>query len=95
VRLAGLRELVERVFGVDEVHAYKPDPRPYGLVLDAVGGEATLVAVHAWDVVGAARGGMRVLWVDRQERTWPFPLELAPHGTAPDLAAAARMAAGR
>lgn len=26
---AHLQRLVERVFGVDEVQAYKPDPRPY------------------------------------------------------------------
>ena len=81
---AGLGDLVERVFGVDEVRAYKPDPRPYRLVLDAVG-EATLVAAHAWDVVGAVRSGMGAVWVDRSERTWPFPGEVAPHATASSL----------
>jgi 2-haloacid dehalogenase len=82
---AGLDGLVKRVFGVDEVEAYKPDPRPYRHVLDAVGGEATLVATHAWDVVGAARAGMRAVWVDRSEQAWPFPGEVAPHATAPGL----------
>jgi 2-haloacid dehalogenase len=81
---AGLEDLVERVFGVDEVKAYKPDPRPYRLVLDELG-EATLVAAHAWDVVGAARAGLRAVWVDREERTWPFPEEVAPHATVPGL----------
>lgn len=91
VERGGLGDVVERVFGVDEVKAYKPDPRPYRLVLDDVG-EATLVAAHAWDVVGAVRAGMRGVWVDRSERTWPFPEELAPHATVPDLVAAAAAA---
>ena len=81
---AGLDDLVERVFGVDEVEAYKPDPRPYRMVLDELG-EATLVAAHAWDVVGASRAGMRAVWVNRDERSWPFPDEVAPHATAPGL----------
>jgi 2-haloacid dehalogenase len=78
----GLDAFVERVFGVDEVQAYKPDPRPYRLVLDTVG-DSTLVAAHAWDVLGAVRAGMQAVWVDRSERTWPFPGERLR--SAPDL----------
>jgi 2-haloacid dehalogenase len=44
-----------------------------------------MVAAHAWDVVGAVRAGMRGVWVNRDERTWPFPDEVAPHATAPGL----------
>jgi 2-haloacid dehalogenase len=84
LKAAGLDDLVERVFGVDEVKAYKPDPRPYRLVLDELG-DARLVAAHAWDVVGAARAGMDAVWVNRDERAWPFPDEVAPHATAPGL----------
>jgi 2-haloacid dehalogenase len=69
---AGLTDLVERVFGVDEVQAYKPDPRPYKLVLDEIG-EATLVAAHAWDAVGALQAGMPAVWVRSEEKAWPFP----------------------
>jgi 2-haloacid dehalogenase len=72
---AGLDSLVERVFGVDEVRAYKPDPRPYRLVLDTIG-DATLVATHAWDCVGAMRAGLDAVWVNRSERAWPFPAGL-------------------
>jgi 2-haloacid dehalogenase len=71
---AGLEDLVERVFGVDEVEAYKPDPRPYRLVLDELG-DATLVAAHAWDCVGAAGAGLDAVWVRRSEQAWPFPGE--------------------
>jgi 2-haloacid dehalogenase len=82
---AGLDGLVERVFGVDEVRAYKPDPRPYRLVLDTIG-DATLVAAHAWDIVGGVRAGMKGIWVSDGERLWPFPLEVAPHSTVSSLA---------
>ena len=85
LRNAGLDDLVERVFGVDEVRAYKPDPRPYRLVLETAG-DATLVAAHAWDVVAAVRTGLRAVWVNRDERAWPFPGELAPHATVASLA---------
>jgi 2-haloacid dehalogenase len=84
LRNAGLDHLVERVFGVDEVRAYKPDPRPYRLVLGAVG-EATLVASHAWDVAGAVRAGMHGIWVSGDERVWPFPDEVVPHTAARSL----------
>lgn len=69
---AGLADLVERVFGVDEVGAYKPDPRPYRLVLDQLG-DATLVAAHAWDCAGALRAGLSAVWVRSEEKIWPFP----------------------
>lgn len=85
VRNAGFDDLVERVFGVDEVRAYKPDPRPYRLVLDAVG-DTTLVAAHAWDVLGAVRAGMNAIWVSGSERVWPFPDALAEHATVASLA---------
>lgn len=88
LRNAGMDDLVERVFGVDEVKAYKPDPRPYDLVLEELG-EATLVAAHAWDVVGAVRAGLHGVWVNRDERAWPFPDEVAPHATAAGLVEAA------
>jgi 2-haloacid dehalogenase len=84
LRNAGLDGLVARVFGVDEVGAYKPDPRPYRLVVDAVG-DATLVAAHAWDVVGAVRAGLSAVWVSRDEQVWPFPGEVTPHATARSL----------
>jgi 2-haloacid dehalogenase len=85
LRNGELDGLVERVFGVDEVRAYKPDRRPYRLVLDAIG-DATLVAAHAWDVVGGVRAGMQGIWVNADERVWPFPDQNVPHATVRSLA---------
>ena len=58
-------------------------------LVERVFGEATLVAAHAWDVVGGARAGLRAVWVNRDERGWPFPEEIAPHATVPGLVEAA------
>jgi 2-haloacid dehalogenase len=74
---AGLLDRFERVFGAEEVRAYKPDPRPYRHVLEQLGlaaAEATMVAAHAWDVVGAQAAGLDAIWIRRLERRWPFPL---------------------
>ena len=92
LRGAGVRDLVDDVFGVDEVEAYKPDPRPYRLAVERLGGspqEVVLVAAHAWDVLGALGAGLRAVWVDRGERVWPFP-QAEPPGRAADLVAAVR-----
>jgi 2-haloacid dehalogenase len=74
---AGLLERFERIFGVEEVSAYKPDARPYGHVLaelELEAADATLIAAYAWDVVGARAAALRAIWVARLERRWPFPL---------------------
>ncbi len=73
----GLLERFERLFSVSEVGAYKPDRRPYEHVrseLGVEGGQATLIAAHAWDVVGARAAGLGAIWVDRLERRWPLPV---------------------
>src|ERR671935_3078693 len=77
---AKLRDRFERVFSVAEVGAYKPDRRPYEHVLDELGvaaNEATLIAAHAWDVVGARAAGLDAIWIDRLERRWPLPVDEA------------------
>jgi 2-haloacid dehalogenase len=74
---AKLRDRFERLFSVSDVGAYKPDRRPYEHVvteLDVDPAEATLVAAHAWDVVGARAAGLESIWVDRLERRWPLPV---------------------
>ncbi len=74
---AGLLQRFERIFSVEEVGAYKPDARTYRHVLaelELQAGDATLIAAHAWDVVGARAAELRAIWVARIERHWPFPL---------------------
>ena len=40
--------------------------------------DATLVAVHPWDIDGAARAGLRTAWINRTGALYPA------HLTAPD-----------
>ncbi len=56
------------VMTAERAGAYKPDPRPYGAALDALGlrGKRVLfVAGSAHDVGGASRAGMDVYWANR------------------------------
>lgn len=92
---AGLRTRVREVLTVDDVRAYKPHPEPYrhaartlGLAPEAL----TLIAAHGWDVIGARAAGLRAVWIDRLERTWPFPVREPPR--AVDLPGAVRQALG-
>jgi 2-haloacid dehalogenase len=86
---SGLSGLVEQVISCDEVHRFKPHRAPYELALERVGQPATMVAAHGWDVVGARAAGLDTLWIDREEREWPFPLD--PPRRASNLAAAAEL----
>jgi 2-haloacid dehalogenase len=86
LRNAGLRERFAAVRATDEVAAFKPDPRVYGLVPRE--GEAWLVAAHWWDVLGAGRAGLRTAWVARKERVLMPGVEVDVRGA--DLLEAAR-----
>lgn len=68
VERAGLGDAFERVVGVDEVGAYKPDGRVYAYALEQLGaaaGDSWFVAAHDWDIVGAANAGLRTAFVAR------------------------------
>lgn len=68
LRVAGLRERFERVIGVDEIGAYKPDARTYAHALEQLGvtaGDTWLVAAHDWDLIGAHGAGLRTVFVAR------------------------------
>jgi 2-haloacid dehalogenase len=71
LRFAGLRDRMDLVIGADEVGAFKPHPRTYATAIERTGvpiGEVCFVAAHWWDVMGAARAGIRTGWVARRER---------------------------
>ncbi len=65
---AGLTTYFERRFSVEEVHAFKPDPRPYRWVLKQLGVKpeaALMVAAHAWDLAGAKAVGLQTAFIRR------------------------------
>ncbi|MCK6209627.1 haloacid dehalogenase type II [Georgenia sp. EYE_87] len=78
---AGLRELFDSLLSVEDAPAWKPARAAYehaATVSGTAPEEMVLVAVHPWDIHGAARAGMRTAWIDRAGTTYPG------HFTAPD-----------
>jgi len=71
VDAAGLA--VDELRSVDEVRAYKTDPRVYALLPPAT---TLFVSGNGWDAEGAKKAGLAVAWIDRGG---PAP------GAAPDL----------
>ena len=88
---AGLREHFERLLSVEDAGVFKPARAAYDLAATTCRcrPEAMLlVAVHPWDVDGAARAGMQTALVDRVGL--PYPPFFTPPGTTvaslPELA---------
>jgi 2-haloacid dehalogenase len=91
---AGLEDRVAEIVSVEEIQLYKPHPAVYRHAAERLGVEArrvTLVAAHAWDVLGAKQAGLDAVWIDRSERQWPFPRG-KPRRVAHDLVEAAELA---
>jgi 2-haloacid dehalogenase len=68
VNSAGIGPLLDAVLSVDTVQIYKPHPKVYQLMVDHFGiaKEAIcFMSSNAWDAVGAAAFGCRVVWVNR------------------------------
>ena len=81
---AGVRPLFERLLSVEEAGVWKPASGAYDYALAVCGidaGDALLVAVHPWDIDGAARAGLGTAWINRAEGRYPA------YFTAPDLSA--------
>jgi 2-haloacid dehalogenase len=68
VKGTSLEGLLDAVLSVEEVHAFKPDPRVYQLAVDRLGLPASAIALqsaNAWDAHAASAFGMRVVWCNR------------------------------
>jgi len=67
-RQAGIDGLLEAVISVDEIKAYKPDPRGYKLVEDRLGltrEEILFVSSNGFDIAGAKAYGFTVARIER------------------------------
>lgn len=74
VRRAGISSLVAHVFSVDTVGHWKPRPEPYQYAASRLGVQPprlAMVAVHPWDLHGAASAGLVTGWVNRGGRAYP------------------------
>ena len=92
---AGLAAYFERQFSVEEVGRFKPAPKTYHLVADALGVatiDLGMIAAHIWDTLGAQAAGCAGVFVARTGNA-PLPIEGLPQPdiAAPDLAEAASL----
>jgi 2-haloacid dehalogenase len=65
---ADLGSRLDAALSVDELRAFKPDPRVYQLAVDRLGVEAgriCFVSTNGWDAAGAAYFGFKVAWLNR------------------------------
>jgi 2-haloacid dehalogenase len=88
---AGLRDEFEAVLSVADAGVWKPAPASYAYAARTCGtepGEMLMVAVHPWDLHGAARAGLATAWLDRTGTPWPEVFTPPTH-TAADLPALA------
>lgn len=80
---AGIRDHVEALLSVEDAGVWKPAAAAYAYALERCGVDpmdAMLVAVHPWDIDGAARAGLATAWLDRSGGPYPA------YFRAPDLA---------
>lgn len=71
---AGLRSDFEALLTVDDAPAWKPVRSAYDYAADACGvppSDLLLVAVHPWDIHGAAQAGLCTAWLNRTDEIYP------------------------
>lgn len=90
---AGIAGHFERMLSVEDAGIWKPAAASYGYastVCKVAPNDMLMVAVHPWDIDGAARVGLRTAWLDRKGHPYPDHFR-APDITVPDLRQLAEM----
>lgn len=75
---AGVADLLERCLSVDDAGRWKPHMDAYAYAARACSvslERCAMVAVHPWDLMGAATVGMTTGWINRTEARWPEAYE--------------------
>ena len=71
---AGIRDEFQSLLSVEDAAAWKPARAAYGYAAAACRADPAdmvLVAVHPWDIHGAARAGLRTAWLNRTGESYP------------------------
>lgn len=71
---AGIGDQFERLLSVEDARAWKPAPAAYGYAsatCQVPADQMVLIAVHPWDIDGAARVGMSTVWLNRDQSIYP------------------------
>jgi 2-haloacid dehalogenase len=88
VASAGIGAYLDTVISVEDVGAYKTDPRVYQLVVDrlqAAPADVSFQSSNRWDVAGAVAFGFRAVWVNRAKAPDEYP-DLPPATVISSLA---------
>lgn len=70
----GVRDKFEQLLSVEDAPAWKPGRAAYEYAGAATGADPSgmlLVAVHPWDIHGAAKAGLRTAWINRTGARYP------------------------
>jgi len=65
-----LKDLIDEVLSVEEVHTFKPSFQVYQLALarlEATVHDLVFLSSNGWDIAGATTFGMNTVWVKRRE----------------------------
>lgn len=71
---AALRGSFESFLSVEQADIWKPGAEAYAYALRRCAvdpSDAMLVAVHPWDIDGAARAGLATAWITREDGVYP------------------------
>ena len=82
---AGIRDQFERLLSVEDAQGWKPARAAYDYAAEVCGvapERMLLVAVHPWDIHGAAQAGLGTAWINRTKASYP------EYFTAPDYTVA-------
>lgn len=93
---AGIRDAFDLLLSVEDAPAWKPAKASYeyaASVCRVAPEEMLLIAVHPWDIHGAARAGCATAWINRAGGDYPAYFN-APDNTAASLADLAVVLAG-
>ena len=78
---ARVDDLVDTVFSVHELHAYKPDVRVYAAAAKSFKVAPASIRFHSsngWDAAGAASCGWPALWINRAAHPQEYPWMYVP-----------------
>jgi len=87
VKNSGLGGIFDDHLSTDKVRAFKPDPRAYGMAMNAFGlgkEEIAFAAFGGWDAMGAKWFGYPTFWVNRAHAATE-ELGVTPDGIGNDL----------
>lgn len=71
---AGIGDQFERLLSVEDAGAWKPAPAAYAYAsktCQVTAEQMVLIAVHPWDIDGAARACMSTIWLNRDQSIYP------------------------